>query len=597
MPTTATVTHPNPKLVPILTAGEVSPEVLFDWASACEVYFEEKDIADNKRVAKILGGLQDTLARNWYLTNAATLKALTWEEFLKKMKKRFLHPRWVDNLGSEMLAIRQGEGEAFNAFSERMLKYNAVLRETSAALDDEHFIRQITAAMCPDLRAAVIDETIMLGPLKNYDDWSNAVILLDDRRMGERERISRIFNAGRTSRNKQTVTVTTTQSNGQPTGSGSNNSKGLPNTAVKLLSKLTEAERKLLMDNEGCFKCRRFFAGHMSKECLNPWPDANTYKTLTAADVAIAAANKRGKKPTTVAAISDDTMSVVAAVNTGFPHAATTGILGNGTDSSDDEWVCPISVPHISWEAIVHNDNGPTYPSPIRTLIDSASPLVLIDDKTASQYELRRRKLPEPQSMCGAFDSKGFVATEWVKLRLSSPCFSWTSKSVRAIVVPKLCYPVILGQPFLKLNALSIENDTDNVIHKPTGTNITCPRSTITEADVANAEADRRRRDREKTEMERVAFRKDWKERLMQGLREWKSEKGGEGWEEREDERRKREEHERTMKIVGAVRERCENLVLIERLKEEDRKMKEKFRDRFPDDIPHISELPTNIYH
>lgn len=48
---------------------------------------------------------------------------------------------------------------------------------------------------------------------------------------------------------------------------------------------------------------------------------------------------------------------------------------------------------------------------------------------------------------------------------------------------------------------------------------------------------------------------------------------------------------------VAAVHQRIEELAYAEALKTEDRKFKEKFADRFPDDIPHLDELPTNIYH
>ncbi|GBE82208.1 hypothetical protein SCP_0405910 [Sparassis crispa] len=48
---------------------------------------------------------------------------------------------------------------------------------------------------------------------------------------------------------------------------------------------------------------------------------------------------------------------------------------------------------------------------------------------------------------------------------------------------------------------------------------------------------------------------------------------------------------------VHAIRKCTEELAYQDTLKAENRKVKEEFRDLFPDDIPHLDELPTNVYH
>jgi hypothetical protein len=41
-------------------------------------------------------------------------------------------------------------------------------------------------------------------------------------------------------------------------------------------------ERKLLMDNNGCFKCQLFNQSHSAINCPNDFPDGNKYKKITA---------------------------------------------------------------------------------------------------------------------------------------------------------------------------------------------------------------------------------------------------------------------------------------------------------------------------
>jgi len=49
--------------------------------------------------------------------------------------------------------------------------------------------------------------------------------------------------------------------------------------------------------------------------------------------------------------------------------------------------------------------------------------------------------------------------------------------------------------------------------------------------------------------------------------------------------------------IISAIKERIEQLALTETLKTEDRRMKQIFADRFPDDLPPVDDLPTDVYH
>ena len=144
------------------------------------------------------------------------------------------------------------------------------------------------------------------------------------------------------------------------------------------------------------------------------------------------------------------------------PLATTSGILGNSTDSSDDEYVdTPLFVPHLLWQALILNLNGRTPLRPTTMLIDGGCLTVLIREDIASSFELRRFHLHEPQQLGNAWGEENKVATKWVKLNISSVCSSWNSRMVRAIVAPRLCAPVLLGRPFLKFNDIDVDHRND----------------------------------------------------------------------------------------------------------------------------------------
>ncbi|KAJ3858241.1 hypothetical protein EV359DRAFT_11481, partial [Lentinula novae-zelandiae] len=108
------------------------------------------------------------------------------------------------------------------------------------------------------------------------------------------------------------------------------------------LPPLTTNERRLLSENEGCFKCRSFFVKcrTSSNDHEFPLPVGNGYKELTASDVESARklrgptieTNKKartGPIATIAAAAENSDDDMVASI---IPSA----VLGNGTDSEEE---------------------------------------------------------------------------------------------------------------------------------------------------------------------------------------------------------------------------------------------------------------------
>lgn len=65
--------------------------------------------------------------------------------------------------------------------------------------------------------------------------------------------------------------------NGATATSNASNTPKLPALTVK--------KCKLLAANEGCFKCHILFAGHLSRDCKNGFPDVSNYRTVSQATV------------------------------------------------------------------------------------------------------------------------------------------------------------------------------------------------------------------------------------------------------------------------------------------------------------------------
>ncbi|KAI6095623.1 hypothetical protein F5141DRAFT_988573, partial [Pisolithus sp. B1] len=232
---------------------------------------------------------------------------------------------------------------------------------------------------------------------------------------------------------------------------------------------LTTDECCLLSDNSGCFKCQWFFQNHTTHNCLNDFPDANTYKMLTADDVESA----QGKKcPHPVAVVTEEEPAVKCACSSDDERVAVvmpSVALGDGSDSGE-EYVALFSVPHFHWSCLV---NGPNVPSAIsmKALIDNGSHLVLIDAALVKQLGLHHHSLPKPYTVSVALslgDHKCLSLQQYVVLSCYSSDGLFCSHSVHAVIAPHLCTPLLLGMPFVAHNCIVIDHELCTCIVKDT---------------------------------------------------------------------------------------------------------------------------------
>jgi hypothetical protein len=97
--TPAECIHAEPKRIPLLTPGEVSPMVMRQWEMACKDFFSaNKKLEEADRVAAVLPGLKDMRARDWVATHWENLVALSFNDFMKDLRHEFLSEGWDDEL-------------------------------------------------------------------------------------------------------------------------------------------------------------------------------------------------------------------------------------------------------------------------------------------------------------------------------------------------------------------------------------------------------------------------------------------------------------------------------------------------------------------
>jgi hypothetical protein len=115
--------------------------------------------------------------------------------------------------------------------------------------------------------------------------------------------------------------------------------------------------------------------------------------------------------------------------------------------SVPDDDLAPLTIPHLYWKCTV-TGLADDFLIVIDVLIDHSVHTVLISDHFAKSLCLKRRKLYETMAVEMAIPREGkkrmVQMTKWVKLKLYDPSGLWSSRTVRAVVAPSLCSPVIL---------------------------------------------------------------------------------------------------------------------------------------------------------
>jgi hypothetical protein len=419
-----------------LQPGELTPEVTRDWHNACTTYFMHKGIAAEDQVKMVAFGMQDPHLHTWYLTQRAVLDAGTFAKYMTALKDAWLDTHWDTKLHRKVLGSQQGN-RSFFEWALELQNQNALLYSNAAHLSDIQLCNQLEANICEELTIPVI--RAQLADDLTLKKWIEEVKHLNDKRLKDLA-------------SHRKITEELYKSSKCSTSSYKPSSSKMNNPSSSHLESLTETERTLLMKHRGCFKCRKFYVTHQSKECTDGAPDTSSYKTLTEAD-AIAAKPKAG------------TVAAVGPIGAVMPST----VLDDGSDSEDEMCVAPFETAHFIWPCLFTGPSSNSFER-VDALIDHGSHLVLIDESVVNKLGLRKRKLHTKIEANSAFmndsSSSTFSFSEYILLSPSSINHDWTSCTIHAIIAPSLAVPLLLGGPFLSHNCLVIDHDHRTCIAK-----------------------------------------------------------------------------------------------------------------------------------
>jgi hypothetical protein len=339
----ATVHHPIMSHPPIMTSGEITPKVVWEFENRCEVFFlnGKEYIPDDRKVAKILGCFEQDFVAEWASTEREHLIKKTLEEFLKEFRTRWLPNDWEQKITTLMISTRLDlTKQTFADWSSQILSHNICLRNYPAHMDEKALRTQLYVMLDEELR--ILSSETKISEITELRPWMAKIKEIDTHRQVELKCMAHFFDvsSARYAKHQNTGQNTSTRAPypNHRNSYGRNNSSATPSSSTNTYPpRLTDEERCLLHDHEGCLKCREFYIGHCAAQCQVTL-SGKDYKVHTLQD-ALRAKARAANRTAPIAAVTEDktettspAMDLVAAV---FPQSTAVMADKSMSDGSD----------------------------------------------------------------------------------------------------------------------------------------------------------------------------------------------------------------------------------------------------------------------
>ncbi|KAI0035562.1 hypothetical protein K488DRAFT_82876 [Vararia minispora EC-137] len=308
----ATAIAVNDRSAPQLTAGIHTLEAVTDYIRLCRNFFVNKQVAPKEQVRRIAHQIADPMFANWVNANATTVYAMTFDSFSTEIYNRLLGRRWAAKQANAVRRLRQGTG-TFDAFKNAVLSGNALLISSSHALSEDALQATLRAGLCAALRVEV--DHAELDPAMSFDDWLDELERLDQQRLAKAETLDPLITQLVNQRLRDLGLSTSTahkssrglSRSAKPTPAASADAPTPMDPHPRQTPRLTDEEHDRLRHADGCFKCRRFYAGHRSNSCNIPVSDRFLGKITEAATLAAIASHATPVAPSVNAVNAIDT--------------------------------------------------------------------------------------------------------------------------------------------------------------------------------------------------------------------------------------------------------------------------------------------------
>ena len=405
---------------PTFDGKDRSTATVKTWAFSIKDYLEltDTDIAKRTRIASTY---LEGIAKIWYITKYSETELPSLEGFLKAFKDYFLDGDSAVNAAHRIENDTQGK----RTVAEYSQQFNLHLSEVSETSKNDvdwkrrHYLRGLNPDVHLAIAPHVVDVTDIDALTKKAMATEKAV------------QIAKALQATTMKMSPSTIRPSTIRPSMSSPSTAHHT--GLSSESTTKRKKITDAERKYLDENHGCYFCRKLNAGHFSRDC----PDLAKYLAKRALEEAKDGADFKVKKE------SVNTLSYIVESN------------------SDSEPYSCSSVPTIKIATTIENTELPS------SLVDCGATANLISSDIVEEHTISTHPT-SPIRVHEPMNSKGVLVSKKVISKVGIPSESWEStKPAEFLVAPLREHDVILGMPFLATENVLIDPAHGKVILPP----------------------------------------------------------------------------------------------------------------------------------
>ena len=263
------ITHP-----PMITDGKLSPKIIWEFEIRCNVYFMniKGGVADDQKVRKLLGSFKNTLIQDWMSTKSNRLIQLSFTDFMNEFRERWLPTNWERNVLTQMLGAHlDPTKQTIEAWASQIPSHNVSLCKTKSHMTEEALHHQLEIMLDEELCTFACEANV--AEISGLRDWMTKVKELDNHRQIDLKQMAQFFNAAFVcaAKRQNTGAHPNTRASFSNSNNQSNSTRNTSTTASSLNPtlyplRLTDEERRLLHDHEGCLKCWEFYTGHRARQ-------------------------------------------------------------------------------------------------------------------------------------------------------------------------------------------------------------------------------------------------------------------------------------------------------------------------------------------
>ena len=177
-PNTASIEHPITKHCPVVTGGDLTPQLLLLTRNAFEEYFITKTVIKEDQVKLILGAFKDVHIQDWIAADHGYLLRLSFMDFMAELGLNFLPSDWAESVPITLLSMWMTQNTRFWDFAQEVCTLNIVLHDTPLHLGDVALHNQLEAGLNSSLQSECAQEE--LYKLPTLREWIKCVHKIDE---------------------------------------------------------------------------------------------------------------------------------------------------------------------------------------------------------------------------------------------------------------------------------------------------------------------------------------------------------------------------------------------------------------------------------